>query len=148
MYNCSTWEPIGKEITKLEVQWVHLLRRIVKGGYKRKNAPVGRNAVNGDDVDYGYVYTNEDIFKITNCEPLKMFQEKQHLNWLAHCIRMENDCLQKQTLFMKRKRGTIDRWKRLERITYLDQQQLRRLMMDKFSFNRWINERYPSSSRS
>ena len=40
-----------------------------------------------------------------------------------------------------------DRWKKLENLINVDKIQLRRIMMDKSSFNRQINERYPSNSR-
>ena len=41
-----------------------------------------------------------------------------------------------------------DRWKKLENLRDVDKIQLRRIKMDKSSFNRWINERYPSSTPS
>ena len=41
------------------------------------------------------------LYRITGCGPSTLFQERQHLKWLAHCVRMDNSCLQKQTLFME-----------------------------------------------
>ncbi len=52
----------------------HCQRRL-----KSKNAPAGHVAIDSDDVDFGFVYTNEDVFQMTNCEPLKVFQKRQHL---------------------------------------------------------------------
>ena len=78
---------------------------------------------------------------------MKFYQERQHLQWLAHCIRMENNCFQKQTLFITKERGGINRWKRLEKVTGIDTIQLRKLMMNKDNFNRWLNLRYPLGSR-
>ena len=37
----------------------------------------------------------------TDTKPLNEYIEKQNFKWLACCIGMENDTLQKQSLFMK-----------------------------------------------
>ena len=87
-----------KQIQKLEIEW------IVKGGFKRRDAPpkdISEEDKKNGTWDYAYIYSNENIYRITGCGPLTLFQEKHHLKWLAHCVRMDNSCLQKQTLFME-----------------------------------------------
>ena len=46
------------------------------------------------------VYSNEDLLRITGCQSISVYAQRQQLKWLAHCIRMENNALQKITLFM------------------------------------------------
>lgn len=48
---------------KLESVWFSLLRKLVRNGYKRKNAPSSRagNIVNEVDADYFFIYSNEDL---------------------------------------------------------------------------------------
>ena len=58
-----------------------------------------KNGVKRRETD-GYLYTNEDLSRITGCMSIERFAERQQLRWLAHCIRMENISLQKTTLFM------------------------------------------------
>ena len=55
--------PLAKKLQNWKCNGYIFYVALSKEGIKEKNAPVGRNAANGDDVDYGYVYTNEDIFK-------------------------------------------------------------------------------------
>ena len=38
-YNTSPWLKCDRFIRKLEVVWVLMLRRILKGGFRRKNSP-------------------------------------------------------------------------------------------------------------
>ena len=145
MYNCATWEFGSFKIRKLEVEWIRCLRRLVKGGFRRKNSPpkgMTPEEIKQGKWDYAYVYTNQDIYRITGCEPLWEYQEKQHLQWLAHVIRMPNSTLQKQTLFLSQRPGKPCRWKRLERRFGLDAIQIRSTMRNKTSFNRWMNSVY------
>lgn len=49
---------------------------------------------------------------------MRTYIEVQDRRWLAHCLRMENCALQKQTLFMMRTYNRKnDKWKRLEEMT-------------------------------
>ena len=36
------------------------------------------------------IYSNDDIYRITGT---KLFNNKKHLEWLAHRVRMNNSCL-------------------------------------------------------
>ena len=70
---------------------------------------------------------------------IKEYQERQHLEWLGHCVRMENSTLQKQMLFMvttaeQGKRRQPDRWLRIERVVGMDKGQLLRIMKERSRF--------------
>ena len=40
-----------------------------------------------------------NVLRITECQSIEIFAEKQQVKWLAHCVRMENDALQKFSLY-------------------------------------------------
>ena len=61
-YATQAWIPLEEEMKKLDSCWFGFLRRVVKGGY-RKKVP--------DDADnFSLAYTNEDLLRITGCQPL------------------------------------------------------------------------------
>ena len=60
----------------------------MKNGFKRK--PDSK----------AFIYSNKDLLRITGCQSIDIFAEKQQVKWLAHSVRMENDALQKLSLFM------------------------------------------------
>ena len=91
------------------------------------------------------MYTNQDILRITGCMSISRFAEKQQLKWLAHCVRMENDELQKITLFtIPTKPYFRDVWNRVEGKTGMSRQQFWKMAQDKSSFNSYIEHRYGS----
>ncbi len=139
MYNCCTLFNASAKIQKLEVEWKRFLRRIVKGGLARKKAPP-RDITEKDkkegEWDYSFKYSNNAIHKICGTEPLQTFAQLQHLKWLSHVIRMDNSTLEKQTLFME---GSKDIWKKMEEVSGLDRNQLRRTMFCKKEFDGWLD---------
>ena len=85
------------------------------------------------------MYSNKEIHKITGTKCIQIFVEKQHLKWIAHVIRMENNSFEKQTLFME---GEKDIWVNIEKTTGLDRNQIRKLMFDKKQFDSWLTYVY------
>ena len=57
----------------------------------------------------------------------------QHLKYMAHVCRMENDAIQKQALFDIR--TTVRAWKRVEDPQKIDEIEARKVMMDKVKFS-------------
>lgn len=135
------------EITKLESVWTNLLRKLVRNGFQRVNVPPSRRRArrprrtesneeppndNEDDLDWRFVYSNENILKMTNSDPIKNFCQLQHLKYIGHITRLPNSAIQKQALFRtNRKRYTRDPWNQYEEITNLSRNQLQREMQDK-----------------
>ena len=60
----------------------------MKNGFKRK--PDSK----------AFIYSNKGLLRITRCQAIEIFAEKQQVKWLAHSVRMKNDALQKLSLFM------------------------------------------------
>ena len=92
-YGTQSWKPSEEEIKKLESCWYGFLRRMVKGGFRNKPD-------NGNDTNFALVYTNEDLLRITKCQPLRDYINIQYLKFTAHVCRRPNTNLTKLSLFM------------------------------------------------
>ena len=139
-YNVHTLFNASSIIQQLEIEWTRLLRRIVKCGSARINAPP-RDATEQEKTegnwDYRYKYTNKQIHKICGTRPIAHFIKIQQLKWIAHVVRMENNSLEKQSLFMK---NLKIEWRSLEEESGMDRSQMLRLMMDRLLFNGWLEK--------
>ena len=135
-YNIATWNNPDHFVKKLDVVWHRMLRKVVKNGFKRKP----------DSLKHSSTQTKtHNVLRITECQSIEIFAEKLQVKWLAHCVRMENDALQKFSLFMTTtKKNYKSVWSRIESRLGMDRQQFWKLARDKPSFNRYINSRYGS----
>jgi len=138
LYSVQAWQLSAKEMQKLESVWCSLLRRMVKGGFSRKNAPKNKKdkSIPVEEVDWSFKLSNSDIMRITKTTEIKHFFEIQHLKYIAHVTRLGNDSLQKQFLFSN---SSHHRWKKLSDLTGIDESQLRRLMIDRKEFTRLLS---------
>ena len=143
LYSVQTWQLTANDLRKIEVVWHGFLRKMVKGGYKRKNVPDNNN--NRDDpqstrvegeLDWSFMMSNADLREKTKTLPIKPFCFKQHLQYIAHICRLQNTELQKQLLFDTRSSG---KWTKYENLLGLDAQQIRRTMMSKPDFKRLLD---------
>ena len=62
---------------QLEASWCGFLRRMVKGGFRR------RSTEDGSETNFSFVYTNIDILRITKCQPLRDFINRRYLKYIA-----------------------------------------------------------------
>ena len=112
LYAAQTELLSAAEHAKLESVWHQFLRKIIKSGFQRKNAPpretkkqkterLKREAENPElkeKWDWGYKITNEKLSKICGAAPIGTLAEKFHLKYIAHVTRMSNSALQKQLI--------------------------------------------------
>ena len=134
LYSIQTWLLTEMELENIETVWHGFLRKMVRGGYQRKNAPNRRehgNVQMDGELDWSFKISNQRLRDITNTIPSRDFCYKQHLQFIAHICGLENSALQKQVLFDVNTPGKV--WKNIERILGVDTQQVRRTMMDKAS---------------
>ena len=113
-YGCHCWRPTTQELGKLESTYRYFLRCMVFNGQKRVNPPTARSSTTShsgtsssssdDDVDWRYVITNNKLYDITHCKPIKEHLEKLQHNWLSHVVRRPNTNLCKQVTFHNVKR--------------------------------------------
>ena len=148
-YNAATWNFPASATSRIETTWMRLLRRCVKNGFRRKGSiqVIDHTADSHIEMfDHSYIYTDKKIHHILGTQPISSFLECQKIKWLAHCIRMPNSNLQKQTMFLTAKRKySRDIWYALEKKYGLDKVQLRKIMFDKSQFSNLLNDLFTSS---
>ena len=120
---------------------------MVRNGFKRKNVPpeylkAKKKAKNSnviipepDDLDWAYIFTNEKLLEVTKTSDITSFCKIQHLKYLAHVTRLENNSLQKQLLFStNHKKYSRDKWVKLEKDLGLEKMQIQKMMLNKKEF--------------
>ena len=145
LYSVQAWRLNVSELKKVEAVWMNFLRRMVKRGFARRNAPKDKDDVIAkEDLDWSYVYSNEDILRITKSHPISDFCEQQHLKYIAHITRQKNDFFPKRWLFASpAKKYVRNEWTVFEKSTGLDQIALRNLMSKKEDFMKWMSKQAP-----
>ena len=75
LYSVQAWQLGAKDMRKLETVWCGFLRRMVKGGYARRNAPKNKKdkSIPEEEIDYAYKLSNDDIMSITKTSGIKIF---------------------------------------------------------------------------
>ena len=65
----------AEEMQKLESVWCGFLRRLVKGGFSRKNDPKNKKdqSIPEGEVDWSFKLSNEAIREITKTTEIKNF---------------------------------------------------------------------------
>ena len=142
LYSVQAWQLGAEEMRKLESVWCGFLRRLVKGGFSRINAPKNKKdkSIPEDEINWSFKLSNEDIRTITKTTEIKNFCDMQHLKYIAHVTRRENNSLQKQFLFCETSKTTSRKWKKFAELTLLDESQLRRAMFDKIEFQKLLSK--------
>ena len=111
---------------------------MIKGGFERKNVPKSKDEIiPAEEINWAHKINNQMLREITKTTELKHFCEMQHLKYVAHVIRNDNNSLQKPLLFCDTR---SNRWKRLTSYIGVYEIQLRKTMMDKNKLNRLVNE--------
>ena len=93
VYATQSWKPSEEEIKKLEACWYGFLRRMVKGGFRKKTD-------DENNLNFSLVYTNQDLLRITKCHSIRDFIHTQYLKYIAHVCRRPNTNLTKLSLFI------------------------------------------------
>ena len=86
-YSCEAWHLTQRQLEKVSATYHGYLRRMIKGGYRRR------------ENSWSYQLTNEDLLRISKTPPLKIYIRKQQLKYVAHIIRKENTSISKRLLF-------------------------------------------------
>ena len=157
LYSVQAWELSAAEIRKIESIWHGFLRKMVTNGFKRKNVPKeylkARKKVRSkkskqdipkpDDLDWAFIFSNEQLKKITKTSNITNFCKTQHLKYVAHITRLGNDSFQKQILFScDHKKFARDRWVKFEKELNLSTRQIQYTMQKKHEFTSLLNKIY------
>ena len=93
-YATQSWRPSEQQMKKLESCWHGFLRRMVKGGFRRKPAE------SENETNFSLVYSNIEIVNIIKSKPLRDFINLQYLRYIGHVCRRSNNNITKLSLFL------------------------------------------------
>ena len=112
---------------------------MVKGGFRNK--PDLRNNTN-----FVLVYNNEDLLRITKCQPLRDFINIQYLKYIAHVCRCPNSNLTKLSLFITPKTSNYrDPWIKISKLLGgISTDQAKRKTQSKTGFNGLLRKKFTS----
>ena len=85
-YGCQTWSCSKNQMNKLNSAYMGFIRRMVKGGFNRR------------DGSWSYCYTNNDLLRISDTPDLYTFVEKQQSNYVTKILMKSNESIAKRLL--------------------------------------------------
>ena len=128
---------------------MNFLRKLVRKGFERVHIPQSRRRASRrsrrseseqtyddeEDLDWRFVYNNQNNLKVTNSEPIQSYCQIQHLKYIAHITRFPNSAIKKQILFRtNKKRYARDPRLKYATITQMPKLQIQREIQDKQQF--------------
>jgi hypothetical protein len=104
IYACQTWNLSLLQYQKLDVCYRLLLRRMVRGGFRRCN-----DDINGEADDFKLKISNNKLHEICNTSDVSTFIKQQQENYAGHLIRTDWNRNTKKLLFNNDKYTKIGR---------------------------------------
>ena len=102
---------------------------------KKQAKKTGAEMPEPDDLDWAYIFENEKLREITKTINISSFCKIQHLKYIAHVSRLENNALQKQLLFKtEHKKYSRNPWIKMEKELNISREQIQRTMQNKKEF--------------
>ena len=86
-YSCQTWNCTKLQLNKLNALYLGFIRRMVTGGFKRKES------------SWSYVYTNKALLELAQTEDLISYVRKQQRKYVEKIIIRDNRNTAKRLLF-------------------------------------------------
>lgn len=87
VYACQVWNITKAQLQRLNAMYMTCIRKMTKGGYKRK------------PDSWSFVHTNDDLLRMSKTISLESFVHNQQRNYVAHIIRKDNCSIVKRLLF-------------------------------------------------
>ena len=87
VYACQTWCIRQVQLQRLNAAYMSFIRKMTKGGYKRK------------PNTWSFVHRNEDLLRMAKTNSLESYVRKQQLNYVTSIIRKDNESILKRLLF-------------------------------------------------
>ena len=87
VYGCQVWSIQQIQLQKLNAAYMSLLRRMTKGGFKRK------------PNSWSYIHRNDDLLRMAKTESLQTFVRKQQLKYVISVVKKDNSSIVKRLLF-------------------------------------------------
>ena len=86
-YSSQNWAPTKAQLNKLDSTYATFLRKMVRGGHRRK------------PDSYNFRLTNDRIYHICDTTALSTFISSSQIKYTAHVVRSNNTSIVKQLLF-------------------------------------------------
>ena len=87
VYSCPIWTTSSIQLRKINSSYMSMLRKMVRGGFKRK------------ENDWAFAYSNADIKRICDTSDATDFIRRQQLKYVAHIVRKDNKSILKRLFF-------------------------------------------------
>ena len=88
MYSCQIWNVTAKQMERINSTNSSMLRKMIKGGYRRKT-----------NNEWSFALSNKDLHNICGAENMDIYVGRQQQKYLAHIARQPNNALTKRLLF-------------------------------------------------
>ena len=102
-YLCQTWNLTCRQTERINSTYTTMLRKMVKGGYRRKR-----------DMEWNFILNNSDLHEICGTEDISYYTARQQRKYLAHLARQPNKSLTKRLLFNSNEASKTGRRSTLE----------------------------------
>ena len=86
-HGCQTWILTSAQQDRLDSAYCSMIRKMVRGGYRRK------------PNEWGYRLTNSNLLDLAKTEAVTAFVERQRKRYLGHVIRLPNTSIVKRMMF-------------------------------------------------
>jgi hypothetical protein len=86
-YGCQTWILTSAQKSRVDAAYTSMLRKMVRGGFTRKQD------------EWGYKMTNEELLDQCKTQTITEFTKQQKKRYLAHVIRLPNTPITKRIMF-------------------------------------------------
>ena len=141
VYGTQASLPNEKQMKKLEACWYRILRNMIKGGWV-----CGESPDESEEVNYSFLYTNNEVQKVIKTIPLRDFIYSQHLKYIAHVCRGPNTSITKIMLFAKpTRRYYRNPWLKIAELLGITADQAKRLTQSRGEFAELVWQRFSST---
>ena len=110
-YSCQTWNLTSRQTDRINSVYTSMLRKMVKGGYRRKN-----------NTEWNFLLNNSDLHRICGTEKISDYTARQQKKYLAHLARQPNTTFTKKLLFNDNKAHKPGRQGNLENSVLTNEQ--------------------------
>ena len=132
--------PKEHQMKKLEACWAECLRSMVGGGWRRKKTEAD------EEENYSFVYTNDDVMKITKAAPLRNYVYAQYLKYIGHICRSNNKSIVKKIFFSHPTRDYFrNPWIKISDLLGVSEDQAKRMTQSKHEFAELIRKQVSST---
>ena len=104
MCQCQVFTKV--QFDKFDSEFIKLIRFMIRGGRQKRMAQVYTRNDGTQNEFSKYLYTNNDIVRMSGVELVSSYIKRQQTNWVNHAIRSDDSCFVKRLTFPDYPAGT------------------------------------------